>query len=59
MTLKYPNCEVCRALREAFDPADLPDSKINAYHEGRITLDDLPKRIREAVLEVLIELEGE
>jgi len=54
--LKYPNCEVCKALRETFSRADLTDKQINDYHESKIGWEDFDKRMQDDILEVVIQV---
>jgi len=53
MTLKYPSCEICRALREEL-PSDVEDETINAYHESKGSYELFPKRYQDVVIEIML-----
>lgn len=57
MALKYPDCEVCKALRETFSPADVSDQQINDYHESKIGWEDFDKRLQDDILEVILKVD--
>lgn len=54
MTLNYPDCEVCKALRETFRETDITDKQINDYHESKIGWEDFPRYLQDDVLDVVI-----
>ena len=58
MVLKYPNCPVCKALREAFSKKDVSDEMINDYHESKIGWEDFPRYLQDDVLQIVIETEN-
>jgi len=51
--LKYPNCEICRRLREAL-PSEVDDEVINDYHESKGSYELFPKRHQDIVIEVML-----
>jgi len=53
--LKYPDCEVCRRLREVLPP-EVGDNVINDYHESKGSYELFPKRYRDIVIKVMLEL---
>jgi hypothetical protein len=57
MTLKYPNCRFCKALRKAL-PSEIPDEMINDYHLSKITCMDFPNAVQAEVMRVIKEVYG-
>jgi hypothetical protein len=53
MVLKYPNCPICRALREAL-PQEVSDETINRYHESEGSYELFPKRYQNTVIEIML-----
>ena len=51
--LKYPNCPICRKLREALPP-EVPDEVINDYHESKGSYELFPKNVQDIVIEVML-----
>ena len=57
--LKYPNCEICRRLREVLPEDEVPDEIINAYHESQGSYELFPKKWQDAVIDVMLEVGDE
>lgn len=58
VVLKYPDCPVCRALREVLPEDEVSDEVINDYHEGKGGYDQLfPKAYWEDIVDVLISVD--
>lgn len=57
MVLKYPNCKICKALREAL-PDDVSDDLINAYHESKGSYELFPKRYQDIVIDIMLEIDN-
>ena len=55
--LKYPNCEICRRLREVLPKDEVPDEIINAYHESKGSYELFPKKWQDTVIDVMLEFE--
>ena len=54
MPLKYPNCPICRKLREALPEDEVPDEIINDYHESKGSYELFPKRWQDTVIEIML-----
>lgn len=54
MPLKYPNCPICRKLREALPEDEVPDKIINDYHESKGSYELFPKRWQDTVIEIML-----
>jgi len=52
MTLKYPECPYCKALRREL-PEEVTDVMINDYHESKIGREDFPKEVQGVVIEIM------
>jgi len=52
--LKYPDCPICRKLRDALPESDVPDEVINDYHESKGSYELFPKRWRDTVIEIML-----
>jgi hypothetical protein len=52
VTLRYPNCPYCKALREEL-PEEVTDEMINDYHESKVGWEDFPKEFRGKVVEIM------
>jgi hypothetical protein len=52
MTLKYPKCPYCKALRREL-PDEVTDKMINDYHESKIGWERFPKEFQDAVIEIM------
>ena len=52
--LKYPNCEICRRLREVLPEDEVPDEIINDYHESKGSYELFPKKWQDVVIEVML-----
>jgi len=55
--LKYPNCKICKAIRETFDKSAISDKQINDYHESKIGFEDFEKRYQDDILDIVNEIE--
>jgi hypothetical protein len=51
--LKYPDCEICQALRSAL-PYEISDEIIDAYHESIGSYELFPKKFQDTVIEVML-----
>lgn len=54
MTLNYPNCPVCKAIKEQTKASD---QQINAYHESKGSYEVFDKRDRDTVIEIVLKVE--
>ena len=55
--MKYPNCKICRRLREVLPEDEVPDEVINAYHESKGSYELFPKKWQDTVIDVMLEFE--
>jgi len=51
--LKYPNCEICKKLREVLPKNEVPDEMINDYHESKGSYELFPKKYQDIVIEIM------
>ena len=52
--LKYPDCEICKKLREVLPKDEVPDETINDYHESKGSYELFPKKYQDIVIEIMI-----
>ena len=54
--MKYPNCRICKTLKERIP--DLDDDLLDSYHESKIGWEDFPKRQQDEIIEIMLEIGG-